>query len=164
MGPPFFGLILEMIDDYILYVDGASRGNPGDAGIGFCLEKNGTVIVKDGYYIGRKTNNHAEYLSLLVSIIKIKFFLKKNGIKKLLVKSDSLLLVKQMNGFFKIKNEIIKNCHEAYIKINSDICLGFEHVFRENNVIADLMANRGIDEKKELSKDIIDFFNRFNCW
>ncbi len=153
-----------MIYDYILYIDGASRGNPGEAGVGFCLEHNGSVIVKNGYYVLVKTNNHAEYLALLVSIIKIKLFLKQNGIKNLLIRSDSLLLVKQMTGFFKIKNEVIKNCYEAFNKIDIGVSLNFEHIFREKNLIADLMANRGIDEKKELSKNIIDFLSKLNCW
>ena len=85
-----------------LYVDGASRNNPGPSGAGLCIFKDGEVAEKHGFYLGKRTNNQAEYLALLLGI----FFLKKqiSGGDFVEIVSDSQLLVRQLLGAYRVKN------------------------------------------------------------
>ncbi len=88
-----------------IYLDGSSKPNPGDCAYGFVLyDENHNLIEKSGAYIGKGTNNIAEYCGLIFGLISI---LKKN-IKKISVYTDSLLLVKQIKGEYKVKEETLK--------------------------------------------------------
>lgn len=135
-----------------LYVDGASRNNPGLAGAGIYIVKDNVILVKTGYYLGVKTNNQAEYLALLLGLFLVKKYYK--DLDLLEIKSDSLLLVKQILQEYKISNLMLKKIN-GYIKsilddINYNIC----HILRERNQIADKLANQAIDQKMEIPEDI----------
>jgi ribonuclease HI len=136
-----------------LYVDGAARNNPGPAGAGICLFKNDCLTYKQGFYLGSKTNNQAEYLALLLGI----FFLRKNiGANDLaLINSDSLLMVKQIEGLYKVKNPDLKIFHTLARTMLQGLRYDVAHVPREENELADEMANAGIDKKIALPQDFL---------
>jgi ribonuclease HI len=139
----------------ILFTDGASRGNPGPAGIGFVLQCDDITIIEDGYYLGNRTNNVAEMTAILISLFIIK---EKNITRELIIKSDSLLLINQFKGIYKIKNEVLQAGHLLFEKqFASFFRLSFLHIERAYNKRADALANKGIDEKKILSEECSSF-------
>ncbi|MCX7699002.1 MAG: ribonuclease HI family protein [Candidatus Goldbacteria bacterium] len=122
---------------YTAYIDGASSGNPGDAGIGIIIYKNNEEILRVSRYIGMQTNNFAEYKAFL-SLLEI---LDKHSIKNIKVFTDSELLVKQLKGEYKINNEAIKKFIteiKKYKKIKYEI----EYISREENKEADKLAKQ----------------------
>jgi ribonuclease HI len=140
----------------ILYTDGASRGNPGPAGIGFALY-NKTEIIIDGYYfLGNTTNNFAEAIAILVALYTIK---KNNITNSLIIKSDSLLLINQFNGNYKIKNKSLALVHILFKENFTNFNISFIHIDRTYNKYADSLANRGIDEKILLSQELLSFLS-----
>ncbi|MFZ5954122.1 MAG: ribonuclease HI family protein [Candidatus Dependentiae bacterium] len=130
---------------YTLYVDGASRNNPGDAGAGMYIEKDGQSLEKRGFYLGVRTNNQAEYLALLVGI----YYTKKHMLPQdtLSIISDSELLVRQVKGLYKVKQPELQQLFAAVKKTLQPIRYTISHVLREKNKQADAMANYGIDKK-----------------
>ncbi len=132
-----------MPDKIIAYIDGGSRGNPGPAAAGFTLsDAAGTQLQAKGLVLGRATNNVAEYTGLVRAIEAA----SQIGAEQLVVFSDSELLVKQINGEYKVKSKLIKPFYEQAVSL-----LGrFEswqvrHVPRENNAEADKLVNRALD-------------------
>lgn len=126
-----------------LNVDGASKGNPGHAGIGVRLASGDEVILEHCEYIGKATNNAAEYLALIKGLE----LACENKIDALSVISDSELIVRQMNGQYKVKNEALR---PLYLKAQ-DYAKGFQsfsirHVPRSENKDADRLANEGIQK------------------
>ncbi len=134
-----------------VYCDGASKGNPGPASIGaVCFKgqpQNLTefkqapqALFQISKAIGQKTNNEAEYLSLIESLEK----LNQEEIKEAEIYMDSELVVRQVNGQYKVKNERLK---PLYLRVK-ELCSGnryrFTHVRRENNQIADYLANQAL--------------------
>ena len=121
----------------ILYFDGASKGNPGPAGIGVVLlvgEKKYTISKN----IGEKTNNQAEYTALIEGLKKA----KELGIKELVVRGDSQLVIRQMKGVYKVKNENVKPLFEQAKELEKEFeKVAFEWVPREENKEADRLAN-----------------------
>ncbi|MEK7561592.1 MAG: ribonuclease HI family protein, partial [Patescibacteria group bacterium] len=128
-----------------LYTDGGSRGNPGHSAGAFVICKmDNNVVEKSGFYIGITTNNQAEYQALLKGLQRTQVL----GIRKLNVFMDSELIVKQLNGLYKIKN---KGLEPLYLQVK-DLVAGFEeisftHVSRALNKEADEEVNRILDEK-----------------
>ncbi len=128
-----------------LYSDGGSRGNPGPSAGAFLICKmDDNVVEKSGFYIGTATNNQAEYQALLKGLQRSQAL----GVRKLNVLMDSELIVKQLNGLYKIKN---KGLEPLYRQIK-DLASGFEeisftHVPRVLNEKADEEVNRILDEK-----------------
>ncbi len=131
---------------YTLMFDGGSRGNPGPCGCGFVIYKGDDCIHEGSTYLGVNTNNHAEYMGLVLGLEKAVAI----NIKTLIVKGDSLLIIKQMNGEYKVKSDNLKSLHErantASKKLNS---VQFIHVKRELNKVADALANKAMDTKME---------------
>jgi len=125
-----------------VYIDGAARGNPGPAGIGVVI-KDGTKIVDEiGAYIGKATNNFAEYLALIRGLEEVLV----RGFKSAAFFSDSELLVKQLNGEYKVKHENLVPLHYHILTLVSRMKdFSITHVRREKNEHADRMANEGID-------------------
>ncbi len=125
-------------------VDGASRGNPGQAGCGAVIyDENGAVIDELFTYLGTTTNNVAEYQGLLMGL---KAAIKR-GAKRLKIQSDSELLVRQLNGVYRVKNENLKLLHQEAVELLGRFdAFGVTHVRREFNRVADRLANRAIDE------------------
>ena len=131
------------IDLIEVYVDGASRGNPGESGIGVAIfDKDSNLINEVCDYLGMATNNIAEYKAL---ILGIKLSMKYNA-KKILFKSDSELMVKQIKSEYKVKNAQLKILFtEAQGLLKELPNWKIIHVPREENREADLLANKGID-------------------
>jgi ribonuclease HI len=132
------------------YTDGASRGNPGESGIGVVLkDERGNVIGSHFDYIGQATNNIAEYTALATCLKLV----QKIECNQLIVHSDSELMVRQLNGKYKVKDEGLKKQFQNIQKILTDVRFQFsiKHIPREKNHEADHLANQGIDTKTRLS-------------
>ena len=134
----------------IIYTDGGSRGNPGKAALGvvFCNEKE-QVIKKYGEYLGDSlTNNEAEYRAVIFALKKFKAFFGKAvaEISEIEIRSDSELLVKQMNGEYKILDEKIQKFFIEIWNLKMDFkAVKFKSIPRENNKEADRMVNEALD-------------------
>ncbi len=131
------------------YTDGASRGNPGESGIGVIVkDEEGKPLLKLAAYIGLATNNLAEYTALLTLLKRVKEF----DCQRLIVHSDSELMVRQMNGEYRIKNPEISKYYKEIQGILRASPFKFEikHVPRETNHEADQLANEGIESGKRL--------------
>ena len=134
----------ELQSEWLLMVDGAARGNPGPAGCGavICDEK-GAVVRELSRYLGHATNNVAEYEALLMGLEAL-IELKRN---KIVVQSDSQLLVRQLNGEYRVKDEKLKVLYQRAAGLLRQFgSYRIVHVRRELNKAADRLANRGIDE------------------
>ena len=132
------------------FTDGASRGNPGESGIGFVLkDEKGNVLGTEFGYIGQATNNVAEYTALAACLQSV----KRLECSNLIVHSDSELMVRQLNGQYKVKDEGLKRHFQQVQSILSTLPCEYQikHVPREQNKEADQLANRGIDTKKRLT-------------
>ncbi len=127
----------------VLHTDGASRGNPGHAGIGIVLENgHGKTLVEWGAYIGKKTNNEAEYQALLKGLE----FAMAYHPDQLTIYLDSQLIVRQILGEYRVKNKRLKSLHERVRKALTSIPKWkIAHVPRELNQRADQLANQAID-------------------
>lgn len=136
-----------------LYVDGASRGNPGPSGAGAYLLHNKETVARRGYFLGKRTNNEAEYLALLIGIFLIKKEAKEGD--KVYIFSDSQLLIKQMTGEYRVRKPELHILHTLVKQHAQPYVCTFEHVYRENNVQADALANAGIDTKTQLPVSFI---------
>lgn len=134
----------------IIYTDGGSRGNPGKAAIGviFCNEKE-QIIKKYGEYLGDNlTNNEAEYSAVIFALKKFKTVFGKVITKtsEVELRSDSELLVKQINGEYKIENEKIQKLFIEIWNLKIDFkAIKFKHIPREKNKEADRMVNEALD-------------------
>jgi ribonuclease HI len=130
--------------------DGGSRGNPGHAGIGIVLRAaDGTPIVTLGRFIGRATNNVAEYQALIAGLQKA----KELGAKKLLIRGDSELIIKQMKGEYRVRHPELKPLYEeAYHLFHQFKEAKLEHNLRHKNTLADKLANLAMDRKKEVTE------------
>jgi ribonuclease HI len=127
-----------------IYTDGASRNNPGQAGAGIFITKDGMPIEKIARYLGINTNNVAEYTA---AIIALEHAVKLQA-SRVKLYADSELLVKQLNGLYKVKNEGLK---PLYAKIKELIAkigvVEVQYIPRAMNKEADALANKAIDEK-----------------
>ena len=125
-------------------VDGASRGNPGPSGIGYCIyDESGKIIERKGEFIGFATSRVAEYYALRKGIERA----VELGFKTVRFISDSLMVVNQLNGIFKIKNQdILPIYQDIQDKLKQFDAVSFTHVPRNQNTAADSEANAAIDE------------------
>ena len=130
-----------------LYTDGGSRGNPGLAGAGFIISAGGETIVSRGVFLGQTTNNVAEYTAVREGLAAAKE-LQAQSIRLF---SDSQLLVRQLNGQYKVKSENLKDiyfdCMELLASFTSWQAV---HIPREQNAEADAMANQAMDKKRDV--------------
>ncbi|MBM3892854.1 ribonuclease HI family protein [Candidatus Dependentiae bacterium] len=135
-----------------IFIDGASRGNPGPAGAGIYISQAKKLVLAEGIFLGKKTNNQAEYLALLLAILFIKKLFKDKTVASapLYFFSDSELLIKQMNGIYKVKNEQLQALKRIIVEHVRSHTATFKHVYRDQNVEADALANQGIDTKKKV--------------
>lgn len=137
----------------IVFTDGGARGNPGPAAIGVVIQdEKGNAFKSYGHAIGRATNNEAEYRAVIFALEKIKALYGKEKIKNLMcdINMDSELVVRQINGKYKIEEERL---WPLFIKIwNLKIDFGnivFAHVPREKNRGADRMVNEALDKEQQ---------------
>ncbi len=130
-----------------LYADGGSRGNPGPSASGFAImNMKGQVVVKKGIYLGLTTNNQAEYQALKLGLEEARAM----GVRDIHVYMDSLLVVNQMAGIFKVKNRDLWPIHESIKQIVPVFRrISFTHVPRELNKIADSAVNEALDQAAE---------------
>jgi ribonuclease HI len=128
---------------YIANIDGASRGNPGPASYAVVLrDPQGKIALELAKNIGRETNNVAEYFALLAALD----YAATHNIAALRVRSDSELLVRQMQGRYKVKSADLKPLHERATKLSRQLqYFAIEHVRRELNRDADALANVALD-------------------
>lgn len=128
---------------YHLFVDGASRGNPGPSAIGVVIEEEyGYVVDMWGEYIGIATNNVAEYTALIRGMEK----LVQLEIKEVKIFSDSELLVKQLNDEYQVKDEKLKKLFKSVKELEKKFNRVFyQHIPREKNTRADSLANMALD-------------------
>ena len=128
-----------------LYTDGASRGNPGEAGAGFVVyDSNDEEIAGEGVYLGKCTNNLAEYDALILGISLASQFAPSH----LDIYLDSQLIVRQILGQYKVKSQQLKPKYQQVMVLLADLkSWKIAHVRREFNKRADELANQGIDEK-----------------
>lgn len=127
-----------------VFADGASRGNPGEAGLGVVVRSRGKVLKEVAEYIGRATNNVAEYLALIRGLEEALLL----GASEASFFSDSELLVKQICGEYKVKNEGLQPLHlHAKQLIGKFKKFEITHKVREYNQHADELANRAIDSR-----------------
>ncbi len=124
-------------------VDGGARGNPGPAGYGVVIEDEvGRPVAELSEYLGRQTNNYAEYSGLLSALN----YTLRHGFKALKVVSDSELMVKQINGQYKVSSPSLKELHERAMQLIDQLdCFEIGHVLREKNREADRLANLAMD-------------------
>jgi ribonuclease HI len=129
---------------YRANIDGGSRGNPGPASYGVVIrDPRGEIVTKLKKYIGRMTNNVAEYYGLIAALD----YAQAKGVRALRVESDSELLVKQMRGQYKVKSEDLQPLFERAKKMSQSFdSFRIEHVYREQNREADALANEALDE------------------
>lgn len=128
----------------IAYTDGGARGNPGPAGFGVRIERaDGTLVDELHESIGIATNNVAEYRGLIAALE----WARAHGETEVLVRSDSLLLVQQMLGNYKVKHPgLLPLAARARMLAHEVGGVTFEHVRRENNAHADRLANTAMDD------------------
>ena len=132
------------------YIDGGARGNPGPAGYGVRIEDaSGTLVDELFGGLGIATNNIAEYNGLLAALR----YAAEHGHRAVRIKADSELLVKQMRGEYRVKNEGLKPLFLQAIRLIREIGdVRFEHVRREFNKEADRLSNLGMDEAEAMLK------------
>jgi ribonuclease H / adenosylcobalamin/alpha-ribazole phosphatase len=126
-----------------LWTDGGARGNPGPAAYGYVLEaENGTVLAAHGEAIGEATNNVAEYRALVAGLEKA----LELAVHELEVVSDSELLVKQMRGEYKVKNETLRELNDEAGRLARRLRrVAYTAVRREHNELADRLVNEALD-------------------
>src|SRR3954451_6431122 len=119
--------------------DGGSRGNPGPAGVGVVLRAaDGTPLVTLGKFIGRCTNNVAEYRALITALEEA----KKLGAKKITIRGDSELIIRQMTGQYRVKHPDLQPLHaKAQELMHGFASAKIEHNLRHKNALADKLAN-----------------------
>ena len=130
------------------YFDGGARSNPGPAGYGvYIVDDSGTMVAELSGSLGIATNNVAEYNGLLAALQ----WAIDHNLTAITVKGDSLLIIEQMRGNYKVKNEGLKPLHmKARMLVMQIGNVKFEHVPRENNKDADRLSNVGMDGNGEL--------------
>lgn len=128
-----------------LYTDGGARGNPGPAGIGYVITPQEGAAVSHGEYIGDATNNQAEYKALVAGLAQA----KEIGITHLECFLDSELVVKQVRGQYRVKNEELKPLHAEVLGLAKSFeQISFDHVPRSKNAKADALVNKALDNRK----------------
>jgi len=126
-----------------LYTDGGARGNPGPAAYGYVLEaEDGTVIAAEGEAIGVATNNVAEYRGLVAGLARA----VELAVPEVEVRSDSELMVKQMKGIYRVKNEALRALSLEAGRLARQVGkVSYVHVMREQNELADRLVNEALD-------------------
>ena len=143
-GRPSAGKDMLQSDAFVVYTDGGSRGNPGPSSAGYVImNRENEIVDQGGIYIGITTNNQAEYHGVKIGLEKALAL----GAKKVDLRMDSLLVVNQMNGTYKIKNRELWPIHKKIQKLIGQFDkVMFSHVKREFNQVADSMVNKVLDE------------------
>jgi len=127
---------------YILYCDGASRGNPGPASYGFVLFCDDEIVAQEGGRLGITTNNVAEYEGLIRGLQRS----LQLGVSALTVKCDSELMVRQISGEYKVKSALLLPLFQKVRRLLEKMeAATVKHIPREENQLADSLANQALD-------------------
>jgi ribonuclease HI len=131
----------------IIHTDGGARGNPGPAACAFVVDIGDKNIMKGSSYLGKATNNHAEYHGVLLAADWLSKNYKTYRENKVTFYLDSELVARQLSGIYKVKN---KNLNEIFLQIkdllkNIDLTIFYKHIPREKNLIADSLVNKELD-------------------
>jgi ribonuclease HI len=138
------GAITSLDQGYLVaHIDGGARGNPGPAGYGVVFEDEiGRPVAQLSEFLGKQTNNYAEYSGLLAALN----YTLRHGFKALKVVSDSELMVKQVNGEYKVSSPTLQELHGRAMKLIDQLdYFEVRHVLREKNREADHLANLAMD-------------------
>jgi ribonuclease HI len=134
-----------MSDTWTIYTDGGSRGNPGPAAYAYVIKRPGVADIEEKVYFGQTTNNIAEYTGL----VKALEHAKELGGRKLVVNSDSELMVKQMNGQYRVKNAGLLPLYQQAVALRKQFdSVAIKHVYREQNARADRLCNEALDNPR----------------
>ncbi len=131
---------------WVVYSDGASKGNPGLAGAGWIVcDESGVVLVRGNAFLGRATNNEAEYRAAILGLEEA----YRMGARKVVLRADSELLIKQLQGVYRVKHPGLVPLYVQLQKIVSsfEVCV-YEHVRRHLNAAADEQANLAITQQR----------------
>ena len=142
---PFDKQSQPLTNNYILHFDGCSKGNPGKAGIGVVIYNHKTEIKAYHQFIGdNKTNNESEYFALLLGLQKA----IELNIKHIHVKGDSLLVISQLNGKYKVNSPKLISLYEQAMILKMQFTeIEFSHVYRDDNRRADELSNIALQKK-----------------
>ena len=126
-----------------IYTDGASRGNPGPSAIGVIIkDETGKTIATISKRLGSTTNNQAEYRAIVAGLEKAISL----GARQVTLKSDSELVVKQLNGLYKIKNAALRPLYQEVVRLTGSLeSFSISYIPRSQNAAADALANRALD-------------------
>ncbi|MBU1167396.1 ribonuclease HI family protein [Patescibacteria group bacterium] len=129
---------------FSLFTDGGARGNPGPSGAGAVIKnKSNQTVFKISEYLGDLTNNQAEYQALILGLNKA----KKEGITSLDCFLDSELIVKQLNGDYRVKDAKLKEVFALVAELLKNFDnISFKHIRREKNKEADMLVNKALDK------------------
>lgn len=137
------------MDENILtiHTDGGSRGNPGNAASAFVIHDNNKEIYKESKYLGRNTNNNAEYMGVVMAVEWLEKYIKNNRVDKVNFVLDSELVVKQINGLYKVKHPDMLKLHTLVKRKIGEMGIktAFLHVLRKDNKLADQLVNEALD-------------------
>ncbi len=139
-----------MSDTWTIYTDGGSRGNPGPAAYAYVIKRPGQPDLEEKGYLGNTTNNIAEYTGL----VKALEHAKQLRAKKLVVNSDSELMVKQLNGQYRVKNEGLRPLYEQAVQLRKHFdTVTIKHIYRDQNSQADALCNEAMDDRSPAARD-----------
>ena len=130
------------MSEWHVYIDGASSGNPGESGAGVAVfNGNGQELYSESIYLGRMTNNMAEYEALIHALQKA----RDEMVETLHIYTDSLLLANQINGVYKVRNEGLQEyVNRAKVMMRGFSRFSVNHIPREKNRLADKLAKNGV--------------------
>ncbi len=136
-----------MTNQVVIYTDGGARGNPGPAGAGAVVVVGGKEAATVSKFLGRQTNNWAEYEALILALEAARTHVPHVQSKQVAVRMDSELIVKQMQGVYKVRDPELKKKHATVTQLIAEHfgTVSFTHVRRENNERADELANLAMD-------------------
>lgn len=142
----------SMSDTWTIFTDGGSRGNPGPAAYAYVIKRPGQPDIEEMAYLGQTTNNIAEYSGL----VKALEHAKELGGKKLLINSDSELMVKQLNGQYKVKNEGLRPLYLQAVDLRKQFdTVVIKHIYRDQNSQADALCNEAMDNRSPLASQSV---------
>ncbi|RJP46868.1 MAG: reverse transcriptase-like protein [Armatimonadetes bacterium] len=135
---------------YIIYTDGASRGNPGPAASAFVImDSESQILIKRSVYLGETTNNVAEYMAVKEALKAIKEEFGSLLPVQVIINSDSRLIVEQLSGRFKIKDEKMKRLYQEIKPLEIEVgAVFYNQIPREKNTVTDQLANNELDSQK----------------
>jgi ribonuclease HI len=136
---------MSEVNRFVIHTDGGSRGNPGPAAYAYVIERPGAPDVEVKCYLGQTTNNIAEYTGLVKALEHARAL----GAREVMVCSDSELMVKQMNGVYKVKNAGLLPLYKEATQLRRAFdSVTLRHVYREQNTRADALCNEALDNPR----------------